>query len=217
MIDYKKVLEINKYLIANNATIEEICKEFNISRRTAQAYCGKYLDQYVQESNNPEIKQLQEQVKLIKKNNESATHFEKVDISLQEIINYIIDFKTTIEYASLKFGVSVSTIKKYIATIKQENSDLYQKYILSKENKTQISNSVGGKNGKRESKHSEFEALEIAETMISNSLTLEEASKLFCIPTSTIYEILNRIDDDDLQKELYQLYQSNKSNIHKTI
>ena len=52
--------------------------------------------------------------------------------------------------------------------------------------------------------------------MISNSLTLEEASKLFCIPTSTIYEILNRIDDD-LQKELYQLYQSNKSNMHKTI
>lgn len=59
MIDYKKVLEINKYLIANHATIEEICKEFNISRRTAQAYCGNYLDQYVQESNNPEIKQLQ--------------------------------------------------------------------------------------------------------------------------------------------------------------
>ena len=110
----------------------------------------------------------------------------------------------------------MSTIKKYIATIKQENSDLYQKYILSKENRTQISNSVGGKNGKRESKHSEFEALEIAETMISNSLTLEEASKLFCIPTSTIYEILNR-PDDDLQKELYQLYQSNKSNMHKTI
>ena len=90
----------------------------------------------------------------------------------------------------------MSTIKKYIATIKQENSDLYQKYILSKENKTQISNSVGGKNGKRESKHSEFEALEIAETMISNSLTLEEASKLFCIPTSTIYEILNKMSKD---------------------
>lgn len=47
MIDYKKVLEINKYLIANHATIEEICKKFNISRRTAQAYCGKYLDQPV--------------------------------------------------------------------------------------------------------------------------------------------------------------------------
>ena len=32
-------------------------------------------------------------VKLIKKNNESATHFEKVDISLQEIINYILILK----------------------------------------------------------------------------------------------------------------------------
>ena len=47
MIDYKKVLEINTYLSENKATIEEICNKFNISRRTAQAYCGKYLNEYV--------------------------------------------------------------------------------------------------------------------------------------------------------------------------
>ena len=82
MIDYKKVLEINKYLIENKATIEEICNKFNISRRTAQAYCGKYLNEYVEQSNDPEIKKLQEQVKIVKKNNEYATQFENAGISL---------------------------------------------------------------------------------------------------------------------------------------
>lgn len=204
-------------MIENKATIEEICNKFNISRRTAQAYCGKYLDEYAENSKDPEIKKLQEQVKLVKKSNEQETQFEKAIISLQEIINYIIDYNTTIEYASLKFGVSESTIKKYIAKLKQENNDLYKKYILNKDKRIEISNSVGGKNGKRESNHSEFEALEIAETMISSSLTLEEASKLFKIPTSTIYDMLNRIDDNDLQKELSELYQCNKSNVTRRI
>lgn len=113
--------------------------------------------------------------------------------------------------------MSESTIKKYIAKLKQENNDLYKKYILNKDKRIEISNSVGGKNGKRESNHSEFEALEIAETMISSSLTLEEASKLFKIPTSTIYDMLNRIDDNDLQKELSELYQCNKSNVTRRI
>ena len=217
MIDYKKVLEINKYLIENKATIEEICNKFNISRRTAQAYCGKYLNEYVEQSNDPEIKKLQEQVKIVKKNNEYATQFENAGISLQEIINYIIDYNTTIEYASLKFGISESIIKKYITNLKRENSDLYQKYIFNKEKRTKLFNSVGGKTGKRESKYSEFEALEIAETMISSSLTLKEASEIFQIPTSTIYEMLNKIDDDQLQKELEELYQYNKSTAPKKI
>lgn len=44
MIDDKKVLKINKYVVENHATIEMVCEKFGISRRTAQAYCGKYLE-----------------------------------------------------------------------------------------------------------------------------------------------------------------------------
>lgn len=53
--------------------------------------------------------------------------------------------------------------------------------------------------------------------MISSSLTLKEASEIFQIPTSTIYEMLNKIDDDQLQKELEELYQYNKSTAPKKI
>lgn len=213
MIDYKKVLEINKYVIENEATIEMVCKEFNISRRTAQAYCGKYLEQYVLESNDPEIKELQEKVKQVKKNNEKTTQFEKLDISLDEIIEYIIDFKSTIEYASLKFGVSESTINKYIAHLKELDNDLYKKYALSTKEKQEVGTIVGGKNSKRQATVTDFEALEIAEVMIASSMTLEQASKHFGIPTSTIYERIRSIDDSEIQKELNNLFYNNQRRI----
>lgn len=155
------------------------------------------------------MKKLLEKVRQIKKMNEKTTQFEKVDISLDEVIEYIINFKTTIEYASLKYGISESTINKYIAYLKELDNDLYKRYILSTKEKQMIGTVVGGKNSKRQATITDFEALEIAEVMIANSMTLEEASKYFHIPTSTIYERIRNIHDEKIQKELDSLFYNN--------
>lgn len=211
MRDNKKVLEVAKYIIENNATTEMVCEKFSISRRTAQAYSGKYLEELVISSNDQDIKELYEKVKEVKINNEKANQIQKLEISLDDIIEDIIKYNYTIEYASLKFGISESTINKYIAQLKQLDNDLYKRYILSVQKKYELGTVVGGKNSKRQAIMTEFEALEIAEAMISGSLTLEEASKRFDnIPKSTIYERIRSIDNAEIQRELNILFDNNK-------
>ena len=114
MIDNKKVLEIANYIVKNNATIEMVCDKFLVSRRTAQAYSGKYLEDYANSSNDSDIKELYEKVKIVKNNNQKENQIQKLEISLDEVIENIIKYNYTIEYAALKFGISESTINKYI-------------------------------------------------------------------------------------------------------
>ena len=213
MIDNKKVLEIANYIIKNNATIEMVCDKFLVSRRTAQAYSGKYLEDYANSSNDSDIKELYEKVKIVKNNNQKENQIQKLEISLDEVIENIIKYNYTIEYAALKFGISESTINKYISYLKKLNNDLYKKYTLSIKQKNELGKIVGGKNSKRQPTISEFESLEIAETMISNGMTLEEAEKRFDIPKSTIYERIRSIDNIEIQNELDILFEKNKKRI----
>ena len=130
-----------------------------------------------------------------------------------EIAKYMLENKATISMTAEHFHLSVSSIKKYINDpdkLPAIDIDLYKQIKLMQEELQQIGHIVGGKNGVREPTYTEFEALEIAETMLSESLTLKEAEERFNIPDSTIYERLRAINDDNLQRELDLLFKSHK-------
>lgn len=130
-----------------------------------------------------------------------------------EVAKYIIANKATITMTADYFGLSVSSIKKYINDqdkLKAIDFEIYNEVKKVQNELENIGHYIGGKNGIREPKYTEFEALEIAETMISESLTITEAAKKFDIPKSTLYERIRAIKDDEIQNELNLLLENNK-------
>ncbi len=130
-----------------------------------------------------------------------------------KIAKYIIVNKATIAVTANHFGLSVSSIKKYINDpdkLRTIDFEIYNEVKKVQNELENLGHYIGGKNGKREPKYTEFEALEIAEVMISESLTITQASEKFKIPKSTLYERIRAIKDDDIQNELNLLLESNK-------
>ena len=130
-----------------------------------------------------------------------------------EVAKYIIANKATIAMTADYFGLSVSSIKKYINDqdkLKAIDFEIYNEVKKVQNELENIGHYIGGKNGIREPKYTEFEALEIAETMISESLTITEAAKKFDIPKSTLYERIRAIKDDEIQNKLNLLLENNK-------
>lgn len=136
-----------------------------------------------------------------------------------EVAKYIIVHKSTIEETANHFEMSTSSIKKYInnkENLQAIDIELYEAVKKTQEEVSKLKNALGGKNGIRQPSHSDFEALEIAETMISNSMSLKEASKYFNVPTSTLYEMIKRIDNEEIQEELENLFAENNERFGKT-
>ena len=142
------------------------------------------------------------------------------------VAKYIIENKSTISVTAKKFNISESSIKKYIndednlRSIKDADGNQIGQYIYSQVKKVQaeleqLGRVVGGINGIREKSHTEFEILEIAEDMISNYMTLSEASEKYSIAKSTLFESLKSINNPELQNDLDMLFSANrrKSNI----
>lgn len=131
-----------------------------------------------------------------------------------EVALFIIEGHT-IEETSRKFRLSERTIQNYIRELNKEDSVFYNKKLYNAvrfaQNKM-ISEKVrnGGKIGKRGPSNSEFDMEEIAKVMIEERISLNAAAKFFSVPASTIYDGLKRIDDDEIQSELRQLYDDNR-------
>ena len=202
-MDKVKILEVIKYTIENKATINEICNEFNISRRTAQKYLNFDLNQITDESNLKEMKEL---LKKIKEDNEKKS---LKDVNMIDVVLDMTNNLLTKEIAAKKYNISISKISKYIQSLDQNNEILIN-YKNSRKKLEKIGKIVGGLNSKRNPNNTDFEALEIAETMINNGLTIDEASIVFKQPRSTIYETLKRINDENILIQLDKLFYDNK-------
>lgn len=126
-----------------------------------------------------------------------------------EIAKYIIENKATISVVATKFNVSISSVKKYINNdLPTIDLNIYNAVKKVQQELIETGQKVGGLNGKRGPKFTDFEAIEIAQVMIENSLTLDEASAKFNIPRSTIYDRIRNIKDDKIQEELDILFVS---------
>lgn len=202
MVDKKQVLEVAKYMIENNATIDQVCKKFNMSRRTAQIYTGQYLREIA--SIDESFIKLYKQIEIIKDNSQKKS---SKGVDMESVIRDMISNYLTKEMAAKKHNISESSISKYLQSL-DENDELKVAYKQSRERIRKIGNIVGGLNGQRQATNTDFEAREVAQTMVEQGLTLDEASAKFDRPRSTIYDIVRRIDDQDVQDELDVLFDS---------
>ncbi len=135
-----------------------------------------------------------------------------------EISKYIIENKATIEVTANHFGISISSIKKYINdknNLPSINNDLYIAVKEVQKGLIKIGNQVGGKNGVATPSISDFEITEILEQMLNNNLTLSEASLKYDRPVSTIYDRLMKIDDPKTKEALQELFYVNKHHQNK--
>lgn len=200
----KDILEIARYVISNHATINEVCEHFQISRKTAQKYTGEYLEKICSE--NEDYKDLYESVQMIKQTNQCKS---SKNINLEDVVINIINNKLSNEVACKKYNISESTLLNYIRSL-PEDCKLKNEYKKTKEELIKIGNFVGGTYSIRDANITDFEACEIAEDMIKNDLTIDEASFKFNVPRSTLYESIRRVDDDDIQSQLNELFDRRK-------
>lgn len=134
--------------------------------------------------------------------------------TIRDVALFIIDGHTISE-TSKKFRLSERTIQNYIKELNKKDSPFYNEKLynavrFSQNKMVSEKVKIGGKIGKRGPSNSEFDMEEIARVMIEERISLNVASKFFGVPASTIYEGLKRIDDEELQAELRQLYDDNK-------
>lgn len=129
------------------------------------------------------------------------------------VAKYIIENNATIEATAAYFGISTSSVKKYINNKENLQSIDYNAYLVIKEiqKELQINGRInGGKIGKRTSSITDYELEEIATVMIEKQMTLEQASIYFDdIPTSTLYENLMKLKNEELKSKLQTLFEEN--------
>lgn len=129
------------------------------------------------------------------------------------VAKYIIENEATVKETALYFGISISSIKKYInddCNLKNINENIYLA-VKEVQDKLQKEGQIkGGQIGKRDASISDFEVEEIAKKMIENGWTLGQASNYFDnIPTSTLYENLMKLTDVELKNNLQILFDEN--------
>lgn len=128
-------------------------------------------------------------------------------INNRDIVLFIAsDDGHTVEEAANNFGVSISTIKKRLAQVRDESNPNYDKLLAEKLKLAQTKviikgNKKGGENGKRRSIYNEKVAIMLAEAYMSG-LTIRKLSSLIAIPPSTLWEIIRSIKNEEIQNKL---------------
>ena len=117
--------------------------------------------------------------------------------------------------ASKKYDCSVSSIRKYIARLKNSDSvndiSLYNEYCaVSSFNKSR-GVVLGGKNGKRGSKYSLDVISDLCDYIIETDSTLREVEKETRIPKSTLSDNFKRLNNPKLQ-DVYDAHRRNSVN-----
>ena len=125
---------------------------------------------------------------------------------IKEVAIYVIDNLATIEQTAAYFHKSVSSIKKYLAKIRDVNNPSYDPILAEKLKLAQakislIGVSKGGSISKRGKSITEEEARGYAKDYL-NGQSYRSLSQEKKIPKSTLHENIRSIKDDDLQKSL---------------
>ena len=128
------------------------------------------------------------------------------DIAREYIANDL-----TMEETASKLGISLSTLKSIFAKIELTNPALYKEINNKKTKQVAEGKKKGARLGKAKVRYTQEQAIAIAQTMINDELSYEEASELFNIPKSTLYEMVHSdFIDCELKDKLDVLAYSNK-------
>ncbi|MBE6161429.1 MAG: hypothetical protein E7158_04340 [Firmicutes bacterium] len=132
-----------------------------------------------------------------------------------DVAQYIIDNKATIKETAEHFKMSESSIKKYINDYDKLINIDEAKYLAVKYVQSEIElkgQRKGAEIGKRGKAIDERKIIEIAKKMITNGWTLQIASSYYNMPTSTIYDRVTDIKDENLRRSIYELFEDNSKN-----
>ena len=124
---------------------------------------------------------------------------------LRQVAEYIIA-DHTIQEASVYFNKSTSSIKKYLAKVRDEKEESYdpilaEKLKLAQAKKILEGRKKGGETSKRGKTYEEFTARMYADAYLSG-MTLRKLSQVSGIPKSTLEEMIRGIKDEALQKQI---------------
>lgn len=116
----------------------------------------------------------------------------------------------TISEASLHFHKSPSSIKKYLAKIRDQESSFYNEILAEKIKLAQAKIELegqrkGGATGKRGRYLNEEQARMYLEVFLSSGLNLSDFAELSRIPKSTLYDTFNSISDKELWEQFRKL------------
>ena len=132
---------------------------------------------------------------------------ETITIEAMEYINNDL----SVEETASKLGVSKRTLQLHFKIIKEINPKLYELIQIKQKRKHQEGVVYGGQIGKVKPRYTKENATAIAETMINDELSYEEASEIFNIPKSTLYEMVHSdYIDRKIKDELDVLAIANK-------
>ena len=121
---------------------------------------------------------------------------------IREAQEYISNGLTERETAE-KLGISRRTLQLHLKKLEDIDPVLYNMVLMKKKSNVIAGRSKGGKIGKATPTYTRVEALKMARSIINNSYTYEEASKIYNIPKSTIYEMVHSdFVPENIQREL---------------
>lgn len=135
----------------------------------------------------------------LNKNKLYEDYISRKQIDKKEILKKIVENKLTVKDAALKYGCSISTIRKYIASIKDtddiELKNLYEKYCLLALDNASIGRIEGGKKGIRHSSIDDNQIEMIYNLIVEHDYTLRQLEEVLIdkginIKKSTLYDLL---------------------------
>ena len=136
------------------------------------------------------------------------------------VANYIVDNNATIIQTAEHFNMSPSSIKKYInSKDKLQSIDIE---LFKKVKEAQMSVIIdgqikGGKIGSREGvcSISEEKLTYIMDEMIEKDLTLKQVEEIYGIPTSTLYDSIEKTSDLERKSKNYDMYGKHRTQNQK--
>ena len=144
------------------------------------------------------------------------------------VANYIVDNKATIIKTAEHFNMSTSSIKKYINgkdKLQSIDIELFKKVkeaqmsvIIDGQMSVIIDGQIkGGKIGSREGvcSISEEKLTYIMDEMIEKDLTLKQVEEIYGIPTSTLYDSIEKTSDLERKSKIYDMYGKHRTQNQK--
>ena len=98
----------------------------------------------------------------------------------------------TIADTAKSLGITKRTLQLHLGKLESIDAELHTLVLERKTSNQNAGRRLGGMIGKRGVTYTEEEAQMIANSIASQHLTYQKAEEIFCIPSSTIYEMVHR-------------------------
>ena len=123
---------------------------------------------------------------------------------------YVSNTKTVKETVE-ELGISKRTLQLHFKRLENINKNLYDDVRRKQAQNIDEGRIKGGKSSKATPSYTKEEATEIANYIVHYGVTYEEASEVFNVPKSTIYEMTHsKYVDPDLIRQLELLADANR-------